>query len=95
MARSEEDIQWEKDEGIPQIDDPFIQKYLDGRDALIAQEKSQRYDHAFRETLSPMAREASAIVSAIRYEEQQTLWNTSVATLAKVTNLDYVPSRPG
>lgn len=31
-------------------------------------------DHAFRETLSPMAREACAIVSAIRFEEQQTLW---------------------
>lgn len=31
-------------------------------------------DHAFRETLSPMAAEACAIVSQIRFEEQQTVW---------------------
>lgn len=63
------------EEGVPTLDEPFIQKYLDGRDALVQQEKQQRSDHAFRETLSPMAREAAAIVSAIRFEEQQTLWN--------------------
>lgn len=28
---------------IPAKDDPFLQKYLSGRDALIAQEKKQRY----------------------------------------------------
>lgn len=43
MVRSEADIQWEKDEGIPQIEDPFIQKYLDGRQALIEQEHKQRH----------------------------------------------------
>lgn len=43
MARSEEDIQWELDEGIPQVEDPFIQKYMKGRDALIEQEHRQRH----------------------------------------------------
>jgi hypothetical protein len=27
----------EEDLGIPSLDEPFLQKYLDGRDALIAQ----------------------------------------------------------
>lgn len=27
----EDDTEWELDEGIPQFEDPFIQKYLDGR----------------------------------------------------------------
>jgi adenosine deaminase CECR1 len=78
MGSTKDDIESEEafaqQEGVPSIDSPFIQKYLDGRDALVAQEKLQRSDHAFRETLSPMAREASAIISAIRFEEQQTLW---------------------
>ena len=34
---------WELEEGIPQVEDPFIQKYLNGRDALILQEKKQRH----------------------------------------------------
>jgi len=68
-------VTWLQEEGVPTLAEPFIQKYLDGRDALIAREKEQRSDHAFRSTLSPMAAEASAIVSAIRFEEQQTLWN--------------------
>ena len=29
-------------EEIPKVEDPFIQKYLDGRAALIAEEKKQR-----------------------------------------------------
>ena len=70
-----DDAEWRRSEGVPSFEEPFIQKYLDGRDALIAQENKQRSDHAFRENLTPMAAEASAIVSAIRFEEQQTLWN--------------------
>ena len=31
---------WEIEEGLPQMGDPFIQKYLAGREALIEQEKS-------------------------------------------------------
>ncbi|GAB7364600.1 hypothetical protein MBLNU230_g5405t1 [Neophaeotheca triangularis] len=71
----DEDEAWAEEQGVPSFDEPFIQKYLDGRDALVAQEKQQRSDHVFREGLSPMAREAAAIVSAIRFEEQQTIWN--------------------
>ena len=86
------DEDWEREEGVPTLDEPFIQKYLDGRDALIAQEKRQRSDHAFRETLSPMAAEAAAIVSAIRFEEQQTLWNREYEdNLAKQEDYDVHP----
>ncbi|KAF4548687.1 Adenosine/AMP deaminase-like protein 2 [Elsinoe fawcettii] len=66
--------EWKKEFGVPSVSEPFIQKYLNGREALIEQEKRQRSDHAFRETLSPMAREASAIVRAIRDEERRTVW---------------------
>jgi adenosine deaminase CECR1 len=37
-----DDAAWKKEEGIPSLTDPFIQKYLEGRDALVAQEKKQR-----------------------------------------------------
>jgi adenosine deaminase CECR1 len=39
--RLEED-EFDKTEGLPSIADPFMQKYLEGRDALVAQEKKQR-----------------------------------------------------
>ena len=65
---------WEADEGIPQLSDPFIQKYLDGREALIEQEKSTRSDAAFLQSLTPMAKEACAIVSRIRAEENKSVW---------------------
>lgn len=49
-------------------------------------------DHVFREGLSPMAREASAIVSAIRFEEQQTLWNAKYEeNLAAETDVEVHP----
>jgi adenosine deaminase CECR1 len=38
-----EDVEaWAKAEGVPRLTDPFIQKYLSGRDALVQQEKRQR-----------------------------------------------------
>jgi adenosine deaminase CECR1 len=84
--------EWLRNEGVPSYDQPFIQKYLDGRDALVAQEKRQRSDHAFRETLSPMAAEAAAIISAIRFEEQQTLWNPAAEDeLARSGNTGIYP----
>jgi len=43
MGREDQDLDWERDEGIPQFDDPFIQKYLNGRDALIQQEHKLRH----------------------------------------------------
>ncbi|KAI9850546.1 MAG: hypothetical protein M1838_005468 [Thelocarpon superellum] len=74
---STEDDSWDElEEGVPQKSDQFIQKYFQGRDALIGQEKRQRTDHAFRQTLSPAAAEASAIVARIREEERQTHWTS-------------------
>jgi len=33
---------WARAEGVPSLSDPFVQKYLAGRDALVQQEKKQR-----------------------------------------------------
>lgn len=72
--QSTADDAWEQAEGVPRLEDQFIQKYLLGRDSLVVQEKKQRSDRVFRENLSPMAAEACAIADQIRFEEQQTLW---------------------
>ncbi|KAI4136090.1 MAG: hypothetical protein LQ347_000080 [Umbilicaria vellea] len=75
LSESESGVSdWELDEGLPQIGDLFIQKYLQGRAALIEQEKQSRSDAAFRSSLSPMAAEACAIVARIRAEERRTVW---------------------
>ena len=66
---------WEIEEGVPQFEDQFIQQYLQGREALIEQEKSQRSDNTFRQSLTPLAKEACSIVSNILAEERQTIWN--------------------
>jgi len=42
MNAEEKNLQWELEEGIPQMSDPFIQKYFQGRDALVAQEEKHR-----------------------------------------------------
>ena len=65
----------ELEEGFPRIEDQFIQQYLQGREALIDQEKSQRSDYAFRQSLNPLAIEACTIVSRILAEERQTIWS--------------------
>ncbi|KAI9705954.1 MAG: hypothetical protein M1836_005360 [Candelina mexicana] len=81
------DDNWEAQEGLPNMEDHFIQKYMQGRSALIAQEKKQRSDHVFRQMLSPMAAEAEAIVSQIREEEVHTLWtDASGDYLARTEN---------
>ncbi|CAN8106497.1 unnamed protein product [Discula destructiva] len=73
MAMSNQD--WEAlAPTIPAEDSPFIQKFVSGRAALIAEEKRQRADHAFRQALSPIARRACRIVDAIRQDEARTLW---------------------
>jgi adenosine deaminase CECR1 len=38
----ENDDAWHEQEGVPRLTDPFIQQYLNGRDALVIQEKKQR-----------------------------------------------------
>lgn len=65
---------WEIRDGLPQPTDQFIQQYLQGREALMEQEKAQRSDYAFRQSLNPLAAEACAIVSRIRQEEYLTVW---------------------
>jgi hypothetical protein len=42
MMAAAADDGWERAEGVPDPTDPFIQKYLAGRDALVQQEKKQR-----------------------------------------------------
>ncbi|MCJ1412946.1 hypothetical protein MMC19_007047 [Ptychographa xylographoides] len=74
MPEPEPIPEWEIEEGLPQFTDPFIQKYLSGRIAIIDQEKSTRSDAAFRSSLTPLANEACAIVSRIRAEERETIW---------------------
>ena len=68
---------WEIEEGLPQFEDQFIQKYLQGRETLIEQEKSQRSDYTFRQSLNPLAVEACTIVSRILAEERKIIWNGS------------------
>ncbi|RVX65755.1 hypothetical protein B0A52_10389 [Exophiala mesophila] len=67
-------LEWELEEGIPQAEDPFIQKYMQGRQALIDQEKKQRHDAVFKKTMTPMARQAAKILSAIRRRELKDVW---------------------
>ncbi|KAG8158438.1 hypothetical protein KVR01_011560 [Diaporthe batatas] len=67
--------EWEEiAQTIPAKDDAFIQKYMTGREALIAEEKRSRSDYSFRQGLSPIAQKACRIVDKIREEEQRTLW---------------------
>ncbi|KAF2033179.1 Metallo-dependent hydrolase [Setomelanomma holmii] len=87
-----EDIEaWAQAEGVPSLSDPFIQKYLSGRDALVEQEKKQRSDYHFRQSLSPMALEACAIVSQIRFQEQQTLWTKEYEDSLLTEHVDVFP----
>ncbi|KAI1497089.1 adenosine/AMP deaminase [Biscogniauxia marginata] len=67
--------EWEEiAKGIPKESDPFMQKYIEGREALIAQENKERSDASFRQNLSPIAKRACAIVDRIREEEKNTVW---------------------
>ena len=69
-------LEWELEEGIPQLEDPFIQKYLAGRKALIEQEKKQRHDVLFKQTMSPMAKQAARIMASIRKRELRSVWHS-------------------
>ncbi|OAA60751.1 adenosine deaminase family protein [Cordyceps fumosorosea ARSEF 2679] len=79
LSTTETDAAWEEiAQQIPSIDDPFLQRYLAGRESLIANEKTQRADVAFRKSLSPIAKRACRIVERIRAEEQRTIWTSDV-----------------
>src|SRR2546423_154463 len=70
------DLDFELELGIPQPSDPFIQKYFSGRAALIAEEKKQRHDYLWKQTMSPLARQAALIMSRIRKKELKTVWTS-------------------
>ena len=73
------DAEWDEvSQDIPSIQDPFLQKFLAGREELIDQEKTQRADASFRASLSPIAERACAIVDRIRDHEHRTVWDASV-----------------
>ncbi len=73
------DDEWaEVEETVPAFEEPFIQKYIAGREALIAEEKKKRSDYAFRQSLSPVARDACRVAERIRREEQDKIWNPSM-----------------
>ena len=83
---------WEIEEGLPQFEDQFVQKYLQGREALIEQEKSQRSDNHFRQSLTPMATEACTIVTRILAEERQTVWTEKLQhDLAESEGINMYP----
>ncbi|KAH8599324.1 adenosine deaminase family protein-like protein [Bisporella sp. PMI_857] len=84
---------WEEiRQGVPTTDDPFIRKYMEGQAALIAQEKKQRSDYAFRNSLSPIAKEACEIVNRIREEEKKTIWTAEFEdALAQETGVNIYP----
>lgn len=84
---------WEVDDGLPQFEDQFIQQYLQGRESLIEQEKSQRSDNAFRQSLTPLATEACAIVSRILAEERATIWTSELQN--ELVQKDAVNLYPG
>jgi adenosine deaminase CECR1 len=48
-------------------------------------------DYLFRQNLSPMAQEACAIVSQIRFEEQQTLWTKEYEDSLLTEHVDVFP----
>ncbi|KAI1762040.1 Metallo-dependent hydrolase [Hypoxylon sp. FL1150] len=67
--------EWEEiSRDLPKESDPFMQKYIQGREALIAQENKERSDASFRKNLSPIAKRACDIVARIREEEKNTVW---------------------
>ena len=69
-------LEWELEEGIPQVEDPFIQKYMLGRQALIEQEKKQRHDRTFKQGMTPLGRQAAKIMASIRQRELTTVWTS-------------------
>ncbi|KAK4104220.1 Metallo-dependent hydrolase [Parathielavia hyrcaniae] len=56
---------------LPKASDPVIQRYLESRRALMAEEQKHRSDFSFRQALSPIAKKACEIVSKIRDDERK------------------------
>ncbi|KAL4957331.1 hypothetical protein BDW69DRAFT_156678 [Aspergillus filifer] len=60
---------WEAEEGVPHVDDPFIQRFLQGRLSLIEREEAQRHDANLAKSLPPVAKRACEIVSRVCTQE--------------------------
>ncbi|KAL1974994.1 hypothetical protein VTN31DRAFT_5198 [Thermomyces dupontii] len=75
MIPPNDDAEWATEQGIPPVDDPAVQKYLDSRQALIDLEHDQRHDANFRKSMSPVVAKACQIVSHIRQKEQREVWS--------------------
>ncbi|PYH35049.1 putative CECR1 family adenosine deaminase [Aspergillus neoniger CBS 115656] len=69
--------EWQIEEGIPQVEDPFIQQYLRGRSSLILEEQKQRHDSNLTKALPPTAARACSIVARIRDRELHQLSTSS------------------
>ncbi|KLU86401.1 hypothetical protein MAPG_05415 [Magnaporthiopsis poae ATCC 64411] len=90
------DEEWaETEKEIPQPADGLVQKYLQGREGLVAQEASQRSDHAFRQSLSPIARRACAIVDRIRADEMARVWTPQLEEAIATREAGNVTVHPG
>ncbi|PYH46896.1 putative CECR1 family adenosine deaminase [Aspergillus saccharolyticus JOP 1030-1] len=75
------DKEWELEQGIPQLEDPFIQQYLKGRDSLILQEQKQQHDFNLRRAQTAVAVRAGKIVSQIRDRESAQFLSSSAQAL--------------
>lgn len=49
MIPPNDDAEWATEQGIPPVDDPAVQKYLDSRQALIDLEHDQRHGNSKKE----------------------------------------------
>ncbi|KAK1749941.1 adenosine deaminase-related growth factor [Echria macrotheca] len=63
---------------LPQPTDAVIHQYLASRQALKDEEKKERADHSFRQSLTPIARRACDIVAHIRDHERRTVWTPAL-----------------
>ncbi|KAH8766212.1 cat eye syndrome critical region protein [Hyaloscypha finlandica] len=62
---------------IPDRKSASVKSFFKNRDALIAKEKSQRSDHEFRQSLSPIAQKACLLAGELRARELETFWSTA------------------
>lgn len=91
------DQEWEDiSQEVPSPGDDFIQQYLGGREKLVAQEATSRSDASFRQSLSPIARRACAIVERIRQREARTIWTPQLEDeLARTKESENITVHPG
>lgn len=92
MAPMAEDEWAEVEAEIPSLDNEYLQLYMTRREDWIAEEKTKRSDFQFRQSLSPLARDACKIVARIRAEEKATIWTSErEEKLAQNTDADIYP----